>query len=81
MSTIKTNKVVNANAESYENSAMPESIKIIIKKGRPIIDNRKIAISIRLSAEVLNFFKEDGRGWQTRIGNVLQDYVVANSEA
>ena len=31
--------------------------------------------TIRLNAKVLEFFKAQGKGWQTRINDVLQDYV------
>lgn len=43
--------------------------------GRPKSDNPKRTTTIRLSPEVMNYFKRDGKGWQTRINQVLQDYV------
>ncbi|MDD3029056.1 MAG: BrnA antitoxin family protein [Alphaproteobacteria bacterium] len=38
---------------------------------------KKQAVSIRLSPEVLSFFKEKGAGWQTRIDRALQAFVDA----
>jgi len=38
----------------------------------------KQPISIRLSPEVLEHFKADGPGWQTRIDAVLREYVAAH---
>lgn len=35
----------------------------------------KIPVSIRLDSEVLDFFKEGGRGYQSRINAVLLGYV------
>ena len=35
----------------------------------------KKSTTIRLNAEVLAFFKSQGRGWQARINDVLRDYV------
>ena len=35
----------------------------------------KEAVSIRLSSEVVAFFKAGGLGWQTRIDAVLREYV------
>lgn len=35
----------------------------------------KTAISIRLSEEVITYFKNTGMGWQTRIDEVLKDFV------
>ena len=37
----------------------------------------KSAISIRLDAEVLAFFKAGGKGYQSRINAVLRSYVKA----
>ena len=35
----------------------------------------KIPVSIRLSPDVLNYFKSKGRGWQTTINSILNDYI------
>ena len=37
----------------------------------------KQAISVRLDADVLEFFKSQGRGYQTRINAVLRSYMKA----
>lgn len=36
----------------------------------------KIAITIRLSPEVVNHFRDSGPGWQTRINEVLLEWVA-----
>lgn len=36
----------------------------------------KIPISIRVSPEVAEYFRSEGKGWQSRIDNVLKDYVA-----
>ena len=38
-------------------------------------DTRKIPIHIRVAPDVLEFFKKDGPGYQTRINHVLEQYV------
>ncbi len=38
----------------------------------------KVPVSIRLSPEVVEYFKATGKGWQSRIGTVLQDYVASH---
>ena len=38
----------------------------------------KQAISVRLDADVLNFFRAGGRGYQTRINAVLRSYMKAH---
>lgn len=45
--------------------------------GRPKSDNPKKAISIRLSPEVVEYFKATGKGWQTRVDDALREYVAA----
>jgi uncharacterized protein (DUF4415 family) len=40
---------------------------------------RKVATAIRLSPDVINFFKSSGRGWQTRMDDALREYVKAHS--
>lgn len=37
----------------------------------------KAAISLRVDRDVLAFFKQDGRGYQTRMNAVLRAYMVA----
>jgi uncharacterized protein (DUF4415 family) len=59
-------------------SDFPE-LQGLVKKGRPKKDNPKKSTTIRLDAEVLDFFKARGKGWQTEINNVLQDYVDSQS--
>jgi len=46
-------------------------------KTRLVIPNPKSAVSIRLDADVLAFFKSQGRGYQTRINAVLRAYMEA----
>ncbi len=38
------------------------------RKGQPV----KQAVSVRLSPEVIAFFKADGAGWQTRMDHALK---------
>jgi uncharacterized protein (DUF4415 family) len=37
---------------------------------------RKSAVSLRLDADVLDFFRAAGRGYQTRINSVLRSFVA-----
>jgi len=43
-------------------------------------DRGKVPISIRMDAEVLDYFKEQGRGYQSRINAVLRAYVRSRRE-
>lgn len=40
---------------------------------------RKDRVTIRLTPEVVAFFKDQGKGWQTKINEVLQNYVDSHS--
>lgn len=40
----------------------------------------KILVTMRFSPEVLEFFKMAGDGWQTRINEVLRDFVAQHPE-
>ena len=43
-----------------------------VKRGRPESDNPKVSTTLRLDAEVLEYFRRRGSGWQTRINAVLR---------
>ncbi len=43
--------------------------------GRPRSNNPKVSTTIRLSPEVVEYFKAGGKGWQTRVDEVLKKYV------
>ena len=49
--------------------------------GRPKLANPKKSTTIRLNPEVLDYFKSQGKGWQTRINDVLQNYVNSQHTA
>ncbi len=40
-------------------------------------DNRKERITMRLDREVVEFFRKQGKGYQTRMNAVLRSYVEA----
>lgn len=46
------------------------------KRGRPPKAKVKRPINIRLSPEVLEYFRATGPGWQTRVDEVLKRFVV-----
>lgn len=58
-----------------------EFLKALPRRGRPCQDRHKVATTIRLDQEVMNFFKARGNGWQTRINEVLREYVKTHKIA
>jgi len=51
--------------------ALAESLRR--SRGRPPAENPKQQISLRLDPEVIEGFRAQGSGWQTRINNALRD--------
>ncbi|MBB4000618.1 BrnA antitoxin family protein [Aureimonas pseudogalii] len=51
--------------------ALAESIKRA--RGRPPVASPRQHVSLRLDADVIAKFKATGKGWQTRINDVLKD--------
>lgn len=45
-----------------------------------VIPEPKQMISLRLDADVLDFFRAKGKGYQTRINAVLRAYMVAQTK-
>ena len=63
-----------------EPSPAPEMARIvegIVREGLPE-SPRKSAISLRLDADVLEWFRGQGAGYQTRINAVLRAYMDAS---
>lgn len=64
------------------NRVLREATGTFMKRGRPPTGERaKVQQSLRLSPEVIEHFRADGPGWQTRIDEVLRSYVAERSGA
>lgn len=48
----------------------------LIRRGRPRKPRPKVPVSIRLSPEVVEAFKAEGAGWQTRIDEALKEWLA-----
>ena len=44
-------------------------------RGRPVKEQTKVSVTIRLHPEVLAYFKAGGQGWQTRLNEALHEYI------
>jgi uncharacterized protein (DUF4415 family) len=40
-------------------------------RGRPRLDHPKVQVTLRLDADVIDAFRSEGKGWQSRINDVL----------
>jgi uncharacterized protein (DUF4415 family) len=52
----------------------------LIRRGRPRSEHPKVAISIRLSEDVVSRFKSSGPGWQTRIDDALKQWLAEHPD-
>jgi uncharacterized protein (DUF4415 family) len=59
-----------AKADLYEG-------KKLVRRGRPVGSGRKTQTTVRISNEVLAFFRASGPGWQTRMDAALKKYVAS----
>lgn len=53
-------------------------LKPVRGRGRPLGSGTKEQITMRLDADVIEAFKRDGDGWQTRMNGVLRDWLHAH---
>ncbi|HGO5855418.1 TPA: BrnA antitoxin family protein [Mannheimia haemolytica] len=63
-------------------SQMPKELQALVvqsqakKRGRPVSQNKKVSVTIRYSSNVIEAFKATGKGWQSRMNKVLEDYIA-----
>lgn len=55
-------------ADLYEGSRL-------IRRGRPRGSGQKVSVTVRYDLDVLEAFRTTGKGWQTRMNDVLREYV------
>jgi len=49
------------------------------KRGRGLQKEvTKVPVSIRLDQDVVDFFRHSGRGWQTKVNEILRDYKATH---
>jgi len=61
-------------------SDIPEQGKAFFKRAELKLPEPKIAVTIRLDRQVLDWFKTKGPGYQTRINALLRAYMEAHKE-
>lgn len=55
--------------------AMMPFAEAVRRRGRPKAVTHKISVTVRLEPRVVDFFRQSGRGWQTRLSGILAGYV------
>jgi hypothetical protein len=57
-----------------------EATGTLTRRGRPPVgDEPKRQVTLRLAPKVIDYFKQGGEGWQTRLNEALERYVVRES--
>jgi uncharacterized protein (DUF4415 family) len=85
MPTHEEDELIIAAAESdpdalpLTDEQMRSMVPVRVLRGRPKLANKKKLVSIRYSAEVIDYFKASGAGWQARMDAVLKKHVEAHS--
>ena len=51
--------------------------KKLLRRGRPAGTAKKTQTTVRISNEVLAYFRAAGQGWQTRMDQALKKYVAS----
>lgn len=54
-----------------------KKVPVVRSRGRPALadSERKVRVTLRLDPKVLDYYRSTGRGWQTRISEVLRRAV------
>jgi uncharacterized protein (DUF4415 family) len=52
--------------------------KAVVRQGLPVNKN-KAQVTLRIDSEVLEWFKSQGRGYQTQINSLLRAYMEAHN--
>ena len=55
--------------------SVPGSDPDMVRRGRPVAENRKRLVSIRLDPDLLDALRATGPGWQTRVNDALRDWL------
>ncbi len=59
---------------------IPELDEAFWKNTNLVMPENKVKVTMRLDPEVLNWFKAQGKGHQTKINAVLKSYVQAHTK-
>jgi len=83
--SIREDKAITAAAKADPDAQplTPKQLKAMVPlralRGRPKLANPKQLVSVRYSAEVVDYFRSTGEGWQSRMDSVLLKYVTRQS--
>ena len=74
------NRLRNMKDEEINYSDSPELDEAFFERAVIVLPKPKASVSIRLDQEVLDWFKTQGKGYQTRINALLRAYMEAQTK-
>lgn len=73
------NRVENTPDEKIDVSDVPELGEDFFREAKVRLPESKRLISLRIDSDILDWFKRQGKGYQTRINAVLRAFVRAHT--
>ena len=73
----RLNEINSIKDTDIDYSDIPELDKEFWDNVKQVYPRRKKAISIRLDQDIIDFFKHDGQGYQSKINSILRSYMEA----
>ncbi len=64
--------------DEIDYSEIPELDDAFFKNAKVVIPHHKDSVTLRLDHDVLEWFKKQGKGYQTKINAVLKTFVRAH---
>ena len=74
-------ELANLTEDEIDFSDIPELDEEFFKNATLVFPDGTTPITLRVKRSVLEAFKADGKGYQTRMNAVLEDYVQAMKKA
>jgi uncharacterized protein (DUF4415 family) len=68
-------EIKNIPDEEIDTSDIPELGDRFWENAKMVVPTSKKAVSLRLDSDILDWFKSQGKGYQSTINNVLRTYV------
>ena len=71
-------KLHRKNDKDIDYSDIPKTDARFWEKAKVVMPHRKIHLSVRFDEDIVGYFKQDGRGYQSRMNAVLRGYVASH---
>lgn len=52
----------------------------VVRRGRPKAESPKQRVTIRFDADIVEYFKSTGKGWQSRMNEALSNWIKEHTQ-